>query len=112
MVVSDSPERPDAKTDVAILCGPTEDRQGQRLIRLREGELQAGEVRAVRQGAPLHGRELVRLSPREKTPQVCDVEVLHPAEAPPGDRVGPAQVATDRYRDNWELIFGSGAKAN
>jgi len=112
MGVSDSPERPDADKDVAILCGPTEDQKGQRLIRLRQGELQAGEVRPVRQGMPIHGRELVRLSPREKTPRVCDVEVLHPAEAPPGDRVGPAQVATDRYRDNWERIFGSGPKPN
>jgi hypothetical protein len=109
MGVSDSPERKAADEDVAILCGPTEDQQGQRLIRLRQGELQAGEVRPARQGMPLFGRELLRLKPRENTPRICDVDVVHPAEAPLQDRVGPAQVATDRYRDNWERIFGSGA---
>jgi hypothetical protein len=107
MGVSDSPEPPAPGEDVAILCGPTEDDQGQRLIRLREGELQAGELRPARPGMPLLGRELVRLRPR-KDPRICDVDVVHPAEAPPRDRVGPAQVATDRYRDNWERIFGRG----
>ena len=65
----------------------------------------AGAVRPLVQGQSIHG-EVVRLKPRPELPRVCDVEVECAAPAVPGgDRKGPAQVATDVYRQNWETIF-------
>lgn len=103
--MSDSPPSRHKSDDLALLCGPTEDRKGAHLLRLRQGEIQAGEVRPVQEGMALNGRELIRLKPRKTTPRLCDVEVLHPSEVAVRNHGGPAQVATDRYRSNWERIF-------
>jgi hypothetical protein len=81
-------------------------------LRLRQGEIQAGEVRPVQEGVPLNGRELVRLRPRKDTPRLCDVEVLHSSEPLIRNHGGPAQVATDRYRHNWERIFRLAANSS
>ena len=58
---------------------------------------------------------LVRLRPREHSPLVCDVEVEVPAPAqaqsPPAITSGPAQVATETYRKNWDAIYGRGRKS-
>lgn len=103
------------KTDVVVLHGVTADGAGLRVLRHREGNLEAGAVRPVQQGKPIHG-ELVRLRPRQSCPLVCDVTVELPAaNRPPDDdvaadrgasqRKGPAQVASDRYRANWDAIW-------
>ena len=106
--------KPGASHDVAVLCGPTEDGKGARILRARSGTLEAGEIRPTEDGQPLHG-ELVRLVPRADAPCVCDVEVLHDATRArrpepgtgPSQALGhPAQVATEEYRLNWERIFG------
>ncbi len=89
--------------------GVTEDGDGLRILRAREGRLEAGEVRPLQHGRPLHG-ELVRLTPRHDVPGLHDVQVLLPHGAPSiptpqAARQGPAQVATDTYRRNWDRIF-------
>jgi hypothetical protein len=94
--------------DVALLCGPTEDGAGARIVRAKDGVIAAGEIRPVKDGQSLNGGELVRLRPRAGAPRICDVEVLHAAPAAEQTRVagdGPAQVATARYRSNWDQIF-------
>jgi hypothetical protein len=105
--------------DVALLYAPTDDGQGARVVRARNGSLETGEVRPVREGQPLTQGELVRLSPRADAPCVCDIEVLHattPAPDPTADaaaespRGRPAQVASDDYRMNWDRIFGGAAR--
>lgn len=92
--------------DVAIVSGPTEDGQGARVLRFKEGEVFAGEVRPMREGQPIDHHEIVRLRPLHERSPVCEVEVLHagPARDSHG---GPARVATDRYRRNWSAVFGS-----
>jgi hypothetical protein len=115
-----------ASPDVALLYAPTDDGHGARVIRARDGLLETGEVRPVRDGQPINQGELVRLSPRGDAPCVCDVEVLYPRPTEPGadaehrasGEVGaaesrvptargrPAQVASDDYRINWDRIFG------
>jgi len=93
--------------DVALLTGPTADGEGARLLRLQRGALYAGEVRPAREGQPLGGQELVRLRPMPGRTPLCEVEVLHaPEAAPAGERSGPARIATDRYRRNWNTVFG------
>lgn len=96
--------------DIAILHGPTEDGEGQRLIRLRKGELSAGEVRPAREGQPIEQHEVVRLKRLGPDPRLCAVEVLHapralPESAPRQRAHGPARVSTERYRRNWAQIF-------
>jgi hypothetical protein len=102
--------------DVALLYAPTDDGKGVRILRARDGNIEAGEVRPVKEGQPLHGAELVKLDPRPDAPCVCDVHVLHPAQkndgaapssTPPVEPTGrPAQVATADYRVNWDRVFG------
>ena len=109
-----------AGRDVALLYAPTEDGKGARVVRARDGSLETGEVRPVRDGQPLNHGELVRLSPRADAPCICDVEVLHAPAAVPAPsnepaalatRGRPAQVASDDYRMNWDRIFSSGRRA-
>jgi hypothetical protein len=106
--------------DVALLYAPTEDGKGARILRSRDGNIEAGEIRPVKDGQPLHG-ELVKLEPRADTPCICDVRVLHEAPRPdssappatpsPEPAGRPAQVATKDYRLNWDRVFGGTKRA-
>jgi hypothetical protein len=102
--------------DLAILQGPTEDGKGARVLRLKDGELSAGEIRPAREGEPLLDRELVRLTPVAEGTPVCEVQVLHapPASAAGDSSIkasqGPARVATESYRKNWSAVFGNKKK--
>ena len=100
--------------DVALLYAPTDDGKGARILRSRDGNLEAGEVRPAKEGQPLQGGELVKLEPRADAPCVYDVEVLHEGkrtaadvQAAPESNGRPAQVATDDYRMNWDRVFGA-----
>ena len=98
--------------DVAIVCGVSDDGQGVDIIRKRGERIEAGTVRPLEQGKPIHG-EVVRLRPREHFPMICDVEVEVPAQRtgePFAVSSGPAQVATETYRKNWDAIYGRGKK--
>lgn len=84
------------------------------VIRRRGESVEAGALSPVQEGKPIHG-ELVSLKPRPSCPLLCDVQVhykppLNEAASPSSGRSssrrkGPAQVATDRYRDNWDSIW-------
>lgn len=104
-----------ADGDVALLGGPTSDGKGVSILRARQGRLEAGEVRPLESGKPISG-EVVSLKPRQAFPFICDVEshVTTPQDraakqTPQADvaqrRSGPAQVASDAYRENWEAIY-------
>ena len=105
-----SETKPSAPKDIAILSGPTEDGQGAKVLRIREGDVTAGEIRPIRDGEPINQSELVRLHPLEGSQRVCAVEVLH---APPDEAekrkasgsAGPARVSNAKYRHNWSQIF-------
>ena len=98
--------------DVAILGAPTE--RGVQILRMRQGQVELGELRAAEEGKPILG-ESVRLRPREDREGLYDVETL--ARGPLATRVptspdralparkGPAKVATEAYRAGWESIF-------
>ncbi len=92
------------------------------VIRRRGNQLEAGALQPLREGVPIQG-EVLSLRPRENFPLLCDVDVLYtpPAAAAavtaakpvttdsarPARRKGPAQVATDDYRDNWDSIWAN-----
>jgi hypothetical protein len=104
----DEPKPLPKSTDIAILSGPTEDGQGARILRIREGELTAGEIRPVKEGEPITHSEVVRLRPSDAHPRICEVEVLHappPAKEPKPELPRRARVSTDSYRKNWDAIF-------
>jgi hypothetical protein len=99
------PPRP--KEDVVFVHSPAEGGEGYRVIRKRDDVVEMGEIRSVQEGRPLHG-DLVKLRPRKEHDRLFDVETILTREEAGTARphAGPAQVATDAYRENWEAIFG------
>jgi hypothetical protein len=89
------------------------------IIRRRGDQLEAGALQPLREGAPIQG-EVVSLKPRPNFPLLCDVQTLYSpprsaadADKPaarPARRKGPAQVATDTYRANWDSIWSNSKK--
>jgi hypothetical protein len=102
------------KTDVVVVRAFTPAGDGLEVVRQRGDRLETGVIQRIEHGKPIHG-EVVRLRPRPGCPLVCDVEVALPApQHPPQDVTsagpaastrGPAKVASDRYRTNWDLIW-------
>ena len=68
--------------DVAVLCGPTDDGKGAKILRAREGALEAGEIRPVKDGQPVNQGELVRLS-RARARLACATSRLCTKANPP-----------------------------
>ena len=106
---------PAATPDVALIHGVTPDGEGLQIVRARDNRLEVGAVRPLREGAPITG-EVVTLRPRANFPALCDVEThFKPGASPasesaaPAARSGPAQVATDEYRRNWDAIWSERA---
>jgi hypothetical protein len=111
-----------ASSDVVLVHGVSDDGKSLAVLRARNNTLEAGVVRALGEGEPLDG-EILKLTPRPECPVVCDVEVTVPRGALTAKggsdgrpdtramqhaeprRTGPAQVATPRYRDNWDAIW-------
>jgi hypothetical protein len=119
---SDAPSVPPPPADVALIHGVAPDGDGLQIVRARDNRLELGVVRPLREGAPITG-EVVTLRPRPNFPALCDVETHYkpalpaaPSEAvqspPPllAARTGPAQVATDEYRRNWDAIWSKPAE--
>jgi hypothetical protein len=81
---------------------------GTRVLRARPGQLEAGEVRPLRQGQPLApGGEVVRLVERADSANIYDVKVDYKAPSTPAKSAGggPPQVASAEYRASWERTF-------
>lgn len=107
---SDKPRRTRRKPvkDVALLAGPTEDGEGARVLRLREGTLSAGELRPLREGQDVRAQELVRLHALGEHPQAFEVEVVQAPTRDAAERpAGPARVSNRDYRRNWDRVFGA-----
>lgn len=92
---------------MALVCGVSDDGHGVDIIRKRGERIESGTVRRLEPGKPIHG-EVVRLKPRENAPLVCDVEVelAAPSSLAEPQSSGPAQVATESYRKNWDAVYG------
>lgn len=104
------------------------------VLRARPGRVELGEVRPLVHGRPVAG-ELVQLKQRKDSPQLYDVEssltlpeagretdsrgagaaLPRKAESQVAGRrprTGPAQVATEAYRSNWERIYRGGSNGS
>ncbi len=105
-----------ANRDVVLIGPPTADGGGVHVLRARDERIEAGELRALREGRPITG-EVVTLKPRQDNPRVCDVETsyapppaLTPAPASGASAAphkGPARVASNAYRERWDEIFAT-----
>jgi hypothetical protein len=84
-----------------LIYARSEDGKRFDVLRQRGSEIQAGTIRALDEGKPIHG-EVVRLAPRSESPVLFDVEVEHDARSSAGR---PAKVATEDYRRGWESIW-------
>ena len=103
---SDASTTPADAKDVVMIHSPHDDGQGYNVLRMREGSLELGAIRNIREGAPIHG-DVVSLSQRKENERLYNVETLvKTPRAPEAPRHGPAQVATEKYRTNWDSIFG------
>jgi hypothetical protein len=107
-----------ASQDVALVSGRSRDGEGLTILRSRKGRLEAGVVKPLAAGKAIHG-EVVRLTPREACPALCDVETVLESQARYEDnagasswagRNGPPQVASEAYRNNWDAIYQRGKK--
>lgn len=96
-----SSSRPEG--DVVLVYGRSEDGKGYDVLRQRGEEVEAGRMRTLDQGKPIHG-EVVRLKAREDSPLLFDVEVQHDARVSTGR---PAKVASEEYRRGWESIWST-----
>jgi hypothetical protein len=102
-------------TDVVFVHGPTP--SGVQITRLREDRVEAGELRPMKEGQPIAG-EVVKLSRREESDRLFDVEVLAkvaskappPTDEPARDRKGPSRVSNERFRANWDIVFGASSR--
>lgn len=98
--------------DVVLVHGMTDDRKGLKVIRARNEGIEAGEMRPLVEGQPITS-DVVRLKPRAGSPYICDVETEFSASRVPRSsgsdaeavRSGPAQVASQAYRTNWDTIW-------
>lgn len=96
-------------SDVVVLGRALPDREAVSVLRVRDGRAELGALQPLRHGKPIQG-ELVTLTPRPELPIVCDVkvELSVPDAVKEPARHGPAQVASDRYRANWDAIWAKG----
>jgi hypothetical protein len=65
-------------SDVVLVHGTTDDGAGLRVLRARDGQVQAGEVRPLVSGQPIHG-DVIRIVPRGPDSPLCDVETVFSA---------------------------------
>jgi hypothetical protein len=102
----------DKPKDLVLAVTTTEDGDGLKVLRRRRDTVEVGEMRRLEEGRPVHG-EVVRLSPRPELPVLFDAETVMeaPATSKGESRAGPAQVASDRYRKNWDAIWRRRSKA-
>jgi hypothetical protein len=87
--------------DLMLVCGKSDDGNGYDVLRRRGEGIEAGRVRLLDEGKPIHG-EVVRLNARSESAVLFDVEVQHDARASTGR---PAKVASERYRQGWDSIW-------
>lgn len=90
-----------------MVLGPQVGERTQACIRHRPNHrLDAGFVRTLRDGEHIGGHEVVVLNPAGDG--TYDVTSMGQAGEMAAEGSGPAQVATDEYRDGWDRIFGKG----
>lgn len=96
------------------MYAPADEGEGFKVLRKRaqSDEVEAGVIRPLKEGRAIHG-EVVRMKARPESAVVFEMETdkelsspPEPPEARDAERGGPAQVATEKYRQGWDGIWG------
>ena len=100
--------------DLVLVHASTEDGKGVHVLRSRGNRVEAGVMRSLEHGRPIQG-EVVKLKQRPEFPLLFDAETQVTADGKAaGDSPkasdgkaasGPAQVASDSYRKNYDAIW-------
>lgn len=116
-VVGPIEQEPPASRDRAVVLGPVDDKSFAILRqRAEDAPLEAGVVRPMREGEPIHG-ELVSLSRPEASSPVLDVKVHYDGRpkaratdtaSPALPHKGPARVTSEAFREGWDAVFRRG----
>jgi hypothetical protein len=103
--------KPKPFQDVAAVCG--KDEHGLHILRRREegGPIEAGLVRPLEDGKPITG-EVISMRQRDDVPFLFDVTTELPNSAAEAPAKGPAQVATNSYREGWDAIWGRRSRSS
>ncbi len=100
-------EESSGSKDQVLVVGKRTDRPALHVLRRRGDAVEAGVLQAAEEGKPLAG-ELVRLTPTRDSSLLFDAETVYDGRsAEASKRTGPAQVASKRYRKNWDRVFRS-----
>ena len=94
--------------DLGIIVGENEDGSLRMIRKDPEGGISCGDVRPAKNGKPLMGSsELISMDPTENLGEYEITQIYSPNPRPAGSKgtsSGPAQVATEAYRDNYDKI--------
>jgi hypothetical protein len=93
-------------TNKAVPLGVDEDGDIHLVKHNEDHSFSYGKLEQPKDGEPIYG-EIVELSQSENIPGVFDIKTI--MESRTG---GPAQVANDSYRKNWDVIFGKSKKTD
>jgi len=94
-----------SKERVVILEPLSADGESKAVLVDEAGEVrEAGMVATLKEGQPIHGDELMAISPTAN-PSVYDVQSRMSLKG--NGSKGPPKVATQEYRNNYDQIFGS-----
>ncbi len=89
-----------------FVYGKSDDGKSCDVLRQRGEGVEAGRLRPLEEGKPIHG-EVVQLKSREDSPLLFDAEVQHGARE---SRGRPAKVASERYRQGWDSIWAKSSR--
>ena len=104
---------PPASDDVMLVYSKSEDGSGHHVLRRRKGAIEAGIIRPLESGKPIHG-EVVNLQSRPESEALFDVKVQYATQKPAQESrsaAGPPRVATEKYRNGWESIWADRASS-
>ena len=102
--------------DMLLVYSKAEDGAGYHVLRQRKEVIEAGTIRPLERGKPIHG-EVVQLKPRPESNALFDVDVQYATEQPDAETrnaetrntSGPPKVSTPQYRKGWDSIWSSKA---
>lgn len=90
--------------DKVVLLESLGNRETKAVMVKEDGTQEVGLVRAMEEGKPIHGDEIMTLSP---TTHPLVYGVNERISLKNGGSKGPPKVATREYRKNYDQIFGS-----
>jgi hypothetical protein len=90
-----------------VLLEPPSKKGADALLVSDDGTVESGRIGGLKEGQPLNGKEMLRLSPHPDSPVVWNVKERVSFEGESQKSKGPAKVTNQAYRNNYDEIFGA-----